>query len=356
MASKAALIDFLASTRVDVRDGDVWDDGAIVAFFVPGTSTGNAVWLDRDKTLPTGAGIEQTTLDADGGVTVFGDSVYDIKIYDSEDTGLTNPLKTFPSVNAQDAQVGATLTDPDFLDGTDPTKIASWDMSLVSSGTTRTIKIPDADTTLLGTSETAVFQNKLFEDATCKWVDNGDNTKAVNYEISGATSGKTTTLDFNHSDDRVLTFPDASGTIATTSDLFPSGGIIIWSGAISAIPLGWLICDGTGGTPDLTDRFVIHADADAAGTNNVGDLGGSTNTGAHAITEAQLPAHDHPITSYSSVDTGGALAGIDVVNLVGTSRTSSVDTAVTAGNAGSGATHLHTVMPKYYALAYIMKA
>ena len=39
MAVKAKLIEFLASSRHDPSGGQLWDDGAIVAFFIPGTAT-----------------------------------------------------------------------------------------------------------------------------------------------------------------------------------------------------------------------------------------------------------------------------------------------------------------------------
>ena len=41
--------------------------------------------------------------------------------------------------------------------------------------------------------------------------------------------------------------------------LMPSRGIIMWSGTAADIPTGWALCDGTGGTPDLTDRFILGA-------------------------------------------------------------------------------------------------
>lgn len=37
----------------------------------------------------------------------------------------------------------------------------------------------------------------------------------------------------------------------------PTGGIIMWSGTIASIPAGWSLCDGSNGTPDLTDKFII---------------------------------------------------------------------------------------------------
>ena len=36
----------------------------------------------------------------------------------------------------------------------------------------------------------------------------------------------------------------------------PSGAIVIWSGAITDIPEGWVLCDGNNGTPNLLDKFV----------------------------------------------------------------------------------------------------
>ena len=37
----------------------------------------------------------------------------------------------------------------------------------------------------------------------------------------------------------------------------PQGGIIMWSGTIASIPAGWSLCNGSNGTPDLTDKFII---------------------------------------------------------------------------------------------------
>ncbi|CAF1085592.1 unnamed protein product, partial [Adineta steineri] len=37
----------------------------------------------------------------------------------------------------------------------------------------------------------------------------------------------------------------------------PQGAILLWSGAAHLVPQGWAVCDGTQGTPDLRDRFVI---------------------------------------------------------------------------------------------------
>jgi len=135
---------------------------------------------------------------------------------------------------------------------------------------------------------------------------------------------------------------------------FPSGGIIMWSGAISAIPTGWLICDGTNSTPNLTDRFVIHADADSGGTNDVGDTGGA-HTHTHTV-DSHTHAVDPPSTAtgrdHSIADaTGQQGEGNDDWGHLHT-----VDIASFTSGGSSGSTASESNIPKYYALAYIMKS
>jgi hypothetical protein len=65
----------------------------------------------------------------------------------------------------------------------------------------------------------------------------------------------------------------------------PAGIILMWAGLLSAIPGGWVLCDGQNGTPDLRDKFVKGAAAGA----DPGATGGSA-THTHA---------DHPALSHS---------------------------------------------------------
>ena len=98
--------------------------------------------------------------------------------------------------------------------------------------------------------------------------------------------------------DKTITFPSETGTLALISDLsssFPSGGIIMWSGAENAIPTGWLLCNGSNSTPDLRNRFVVGA---GTGSNySVGDTGGSN--------DATLVSHSHGAGNYGTNNTGG---------------------------------------------------
>ena len=64
--------------------------------------------------------------------------------------------------------------------------------------------------------------------------------------------------------------------------MVPKGGIIMWSGSIEDIPIGWALCDGTNDTPDLLDRFILGvSDQEEPGEN-----GGSS---SHSHTVPRVP-------------------------------------------------------------------
>lgn len=73
----------------------------------------------------------------------------------------------------------------------------------------------------------------------------------------------------------------------------PSGSIIVWSGAIVSIPSGWELCDGSGSTPDLRDRFIVGAGS----SYSVNSFGGQE-------TISTVPQHNHAFTVNSVSNTG----------------------------------------------------
>ena len=75
----------------------------------------------------------------------------------------------------------------------------------------------------------------------------------------------------------------------------PPGIITLWSG--STTPTGWALCNGSNGTPDLRDRFVVGA----GNSYSVGDTGGANSV---TLTEAQLPSHSHGDGSLATNTTG----------------------------------------------------
>lgn len=75
----------------------------------------------------------------------------------------------------------------------------------------------------------------------------------------------------------------------------PVSAIIRWSGAIANIPSGWQLCDGTNGTPDLRDRFIIGAGS----TYSSGNTGGANTI---ALTAPQIPIHTHTASATLNAD------------------------------------------------------
>ena len=157
----------------------------------------------------------------------------------------------------------------------------------------------------------------------------------------------------------------------TAQDFFPSGGIIMWSGSIANVPSGWYLCDGNNGTPNLTGKFIVHADADSGGTYAPGDTGGADTV---ALSEAEMPAHTHTFSGTTNT-TGAHTHTVVTLGLSSAVRQSEVspggildpytNTTSSAGNhshtfsgttSSTGSGSAHENRPPYYALAYIMKA
>jgi hypothetical protein len=81
-----------------------------------------------------------------------------------------------------------------------------------------------------------------------------------NYKFVLATSANVVLYTY----DNINGIPPASSVVNV-----PSGGIIIWSGSATAIPTGYILCNGTNGTPNLQNSFVVGAGNNYA-VNNTG--------------------------------------------------------------------------------------
>lgn len=92
-------------------------------------------------------------------------------------------------------------------------------------------------------------------------------TEGYNYKFILADSNNVT----------IATYDNLYGILGSAPSItpVPTGGIIMWSGSIGAIPAGYVICDGTNGTPDLRDRFIVGA----GNSYSVGNTGGFVSSG-----------------------------------------------------------------------------
>ena len=181
------------------------------------------------------------------------------------------------------------------------------------------------------------------------------------------------------------TFPNldqpVNATPAQINQPIPSGLISLWSGSVATIPTGWVLCNGSNGTPDLRNRFVVGA----GDIYSVGGTGGST---TQTLTTGNIPAHTHTVSGVSGAAGGhshtindpghahtltlynsgyGATGSGTVAATIGTYSTAAATTGIsinavgdhthsfsgTTSSIGSGTAF--SILPPYYALAYIMK-
>lgn len=150
---------------------------------------------------------------------------------------------------------------------------------------------------------------------------------------------------------------------AALSALLPSGVITMWSGTIATIPSGWLLCNGSNGTPDLRDRFIIGSSVDSGGQSVTTITGGNTKTGGSK--DAIVVSHTHTATvndpghfhsgGLRLFSPGGQFAS-DPANRVDNINTGTATTGITVTNSTTGSSGTNANLVPYFALAFIMKA
>lgn len=172
----------------------------------------------------------------------------------------------------------------------------------------------------------------------------------------------------------------------------PVGSIVAYGRPLETVPANWSLCDGTNGTPDLRNRFIVAAGSsfpvDSTGgavahTHLVGIAAGgahvhSGTVGDHVLTVAQIPSHKHAngvtdsgaglvysrgttpaaITTANSIDDNGNDGTLEGwTSDVGSGQAHNHSLEITSGGAhahsGEASDSFH--IPPYYALIYIMK-
>jgi hypothetical protein len=162
-----------------------------------------------------------------------------------------------------------------------------------------------------------------------------------------------------------------NGTSVSWGAAFVSGMIMMWSGTIATIPTGWVLCDGSNGTPDLRNRFIVGAYSDTTGVAYTTITGANTQTGGskdaivvshtHTATSTVTdPGHTHvvPLMSTNAPSNGsGNLTGANQTPtsypVTSNSRVTGITVATSNSTEGSSGTNANLV--PYFALAFIMK-
>ena len=186
----------------------------------------------------------------------------------------------------------------------------------------------------------------------------------------------------------------SSSSSTVLPDAVPSNTIVMWYGSTGDIPDGWYLCNGSNGTPDLRNKFIIGAGSSYALNNTGGftdpvlpqhshtfSFSGTTGVGggshSHDISD---PGHDHrtagPQGDFNDLFnpepfTGTSYAGDTIpilgeiynneknttgigINSTSINHTHSFSSSGTTANEGTTSTSGRN-LPPYYALYYIMK-
>lgn len=158
-------------------------------------------------------------------------------------------------------------------------------------------------------------------------------------------------------------------TTSSFTEEGPNSKIVIqWSGNISNIPSGWLICDGNNGTPNMLNKFVKNTSSATSSSGNV------SGTNSYTISTSQMESHNHGGSTSSTGshghtveayghDPGSWNSDMDPSDIEGTNDQH--NTTTTSSYSGNHS-HSHSInssgsgssvsnIPSYYKIAFIMK-
>jgi microcystin-dependent protein len=321
------------------------------------TSTVNGKLVTTLATVDTKIATALTSYDTSAGVTTkINTAISDVV---GSAPAALNTLKELGDALGNDANYASTIT------------------------TSLSLKAPLASPALTGTptAPTATASTRTTQIATTAYVQTNldDYAKSASPALTGVPTAPTAATTVN--DTQIATTAFVQSLIdQALKAAFPTGIITVWKGTVATIPTGYHLCDGTNGTPDLRDKFVVGA----GGSYTPGDTGGSD---SKTLTNSELPSHDHTATIANNGAHEHFVANVDTAiggqNLIATNTMADTGnlgtsssynlggsaTAATIGLTSTAGTHNHTIdidstgdglpfdiRPPYYALCYIMKS
>jgi hypothetical protein len=153
-----------------------------------------------------------------------------------------------------------------------------------------------------------------------------------------------------------------------------AGEVRMWSGLIANIPVGWLLCDGGSGTPNLVGKFIrgVNSNVTNPGTTGGADTIASVINHTHpagianGTTGNESSDHTHymPLQNLLRADGGGSgnitayIASTGYLSTYGQTAHhthSLIDGTVNVSNPSGGVASMDN-RPAYYELAYIIMA
>ena len=213
------------------------------------------VWKNSSGSVMTGASIVAAIV-ANAAVTGTGNVVFD-----NSPTLITPILGAATATSINKVTITQPASSATLTIGN--TKTLTVNNTLTFAGTDgTTLTMPAATDTLLGRTSTDVLTNKSLSDLTTFIIDSVDNTKKLQFDITG-TTGITGILQTQFTTAKTISFPDVAGTVTVLGNAVNGTGNIVLTNSPTFT--------GTVGLPygSTSDGLIssLNAAVAAAGTN-----------------------------------------------------------------------------------------